>query len=117
MQERKRHSCRPVLLLLHTDSSCKLTKLFVTLVGYSGRLFWYVILVTGKSQTCAATAAQVVLRPFQKASSLEGGFSPLQLHVGDVPLEEQQVHLLMHTTANRSVCKNRLYQWGGSKGG
>ena len=71
--------------------------------------------MTVKSQTCAATAAQVVLRPFQKASSLEGGFSPLQLHVGDVPLEEQQVHLLMHTTANGSVCKNRLYQWGGSK--
>ncbi|KAA6422333.1 MAG: hypothetical protein FRX49_07803 [Trebouxia sp. A1-2] len=44
--------------------------------------------------TCAATAAQIVLRPLKQASCFKAGLSLLQLHVGDVPLHEQQVHLL-----------------------
>ena len=57
--------------------------------------------VGGGVQTCAATAAQVMLWPLQQASSLVSGFSPLQLHVGDVPLKQQQIDLLLRITAHR----------------
>ena len=64
----------------------------------------------GELHTCAATAAQVVLRPLQQASRLVTGFSPLQLHVGDVPLEQQQVYLLK-VKHSHQVVRTDYAQW------
>ncbi len=51
-------------------------------------------MIRGTKDDTAATAAQIVLRPLKQASCFKCGLSLLQLHVGDVPLHEQQVHLL-----------------------
>lgn len=52
--------------------------------------------------TCAATAAQSVDRPLRAACLFELGLCLLQLLVGHVPLEQQEINCLQ---TPRAVCR------------
>ena len=61
----------------------------------------YLLLIT--LITCAAAAAQIVFWPLQQFTVLKGGLSLLQLHVGDVPLHQEQINLLQPRQASSKL--------------